>query len=91
MAHLDVTNAEELGALVEAHDIVISYVPYFLHDHVYTACLKFSKNLVHASYNKTFMKFDAAAKAKELIFLGEMGVDPGIDHITFLQFIDGLR
>ena len=75
---------DELGKLIKEHDIVVSYVPYYLHHHVYKQCLEHKKNLVHASYNKDFHIYDEEAKKSNLTFLGEMGVDPGIDHMSAL-------
>jgi saccharopine dehydrogenase-like NADP-dependent oxidoreductase len=47
-------------------------------------CLIHQKNLVHASYNKQFEKYDKLAREKGITILGEMGVDPGIDHMSAL-------
>ena len=47
---VDVTNAEEVGALVAKCDVAISYVPAFLHIHIAKVCLDLGKNLVTASF-----------------------------------------
>ena len=53
---LDVSNEKDLGKLVSSHDIVVSFVPAFLHPIVAQQCLKFKKNLVTASYISAEMK-----------------------------------
>lgn len=56
------------------------------------ACLKFSKDLVTASYNSEDMKKrDAEVREKNLIFLNEIGVDPGIDHLATMKVVDECR
>ena len=67
---------------------MISYVPYFLHEHIFGECLKQKKNVVHASYNKQFSKYDALCKEAGITILGEVGVDPGIDHMSALKFLE---
>ena len=44
------TDDNSVGPLIENSDIVISYVPAFLHIHIAKVCLLKKKNLVTASY-----------------------------------------
>jgi saccharopine dehydrogenase-like NADP-dependent oxidoreductase len=88
--HLD--NAEKLSVLVSQSDVVISLMPPQLHVKVAHQCIAYGKPLVTASYVSEEMKqlHDAAAKANVLL-LNEMGVDPGIDHMSAMQVINRLK
>lgn len=78
--------------LVSSSDLVISMLPAMLHPRIAAICLEMGKDLITASYVSDEMKqLDAAAKQKGLLFLNEMGVDPGIDHMSAMQVIDRIR
>jgi saccharopine dehydrogenase-like NADP-dependent oxidoreductase len=73
-------------------DLVISMLPAFMHPEVAKACLHFGKNLITPSYvSDEMLALDAEAKSKGLLFLNEMGVDPGIDHMSAMQIIHHLQ
>ncbi len=83
VAELDVTNDKQRRALVERADIVLSLMPPHLHIHLAKDCLDFKKNLITSSYiSPEMQEMDVAAKEKGLMFMCEMGLDPGIDHMT---------
>jgi saccharopine dehydrogenase-like NADP-dependent oxidoreductase len=89
---LDVFNKEEREEAVKNCDIVISMLPARFHIEVAKDCIKFGKNLVTASYISDEMQnLDEEAKAKGLVFMNEIGVDPGIDHMSAMKVIDGIR
>jgi saccharopine dehydrogenase-like NADP-dependent oxidoreductase len=89
---LDVNDREKLGAQVAAADIVISLLPWTLHPMVARLCLEFNAHLVTASYVKAEMQaLDQAAREKGLLFLNEIGVDPGIDHMAAMKIIDAVK
>lgn len=89
---LDIFNRESREAVIETADIVISMLPARFHIEVARDCLKFGKNMVTASYISKEMKvLDADVKQKNLIFMNEIGVDPGIDHMSAMQVIDRIR
>ena len=72
--------------------IVVSMLPARFHIEVAKDCLKYGKNLVTASYVSPAMKaLDKQVKAKELVFINEIGVDPGLDHMSAMQVIDKIR
>jgi len=78
--------------LVSESDLVISMLPALLHPKVASVCLETGKDLITASYVSDEMKkLDAEVKRKGLLFLNEMGVDPGIDHMSAMQVIDRIR
>ena len=73
-------------------DIVVSMLPSNMHYLVAKDCLKFKKNLVTASYVSDQIKaYDELARKNNIIFLNEIGLDPGIDHMSAMKVIDELR
>ena len=89
---LDVFNREEREKAVRNCDMVISMLPARFHIEVAKDCLTFGKNLVTASYISDEMQsLDKEAKAKGLVFMNEIGVDPGIDHMSAMKVIDNIR
>jgi len=89
---LDATNATERSELIQSADLVISMLPARMHPDVARDCLQFEKNLITPSYISPEMKsLDEDAKSKGLAFINELGVDPGIDHMSAMRILDGLR
>ncbi|QIE59510.1 saccharopine dehydrogenase [Rasiella rasia] len=89
---LDVFNQAQRREAVENADIVISMLPARYHMEVANDCLEFGKHLVTASYISNDMQLlDPKVKAKGLIFMNEIGLDPGIDHMSAMQVIDRIR
>ncbi|MEO2063948.1 MAG: saccharopine dehydrogenase C-terminal domain-containing protein [Christiangramia sp.] len=89
---LDVFKAESREPAIQRADIVISMLPARFHIEVARDCLKFGKNMVTASYISEEMKaLDEAVKQKGLVFMNEIGVDPGIDHMSAMKVIDKIR
>lgn len=73
-------------------DIVISMLPASMHYNIAELCLKHGKHLITPSYiSDSIRGLDEAAKAKKLIFLNEMGFDPGIDHMTTMKIADEIK
>lgn len=88
----DTHNATLMQQLVSGVDLVISMLPAMLHPAVGAVCLQEGKHMITASYVSDEMKkMDDGAKKKGLLFLNEMGVDPGIDHMSAMQVIDRIR
>ena len=89
---LDIFDKIAREQAVQNADIVVSMLPARFHVEVAKDCLTFGKHLVTASYVSEEMKtLDAQAKAKKLVFLNEIGLDPGIDHMSAMQVIDRIR
>ncbi len=89
---LDVNNDNELKKVIFKADIVISLLPWTLHLKVAKLCLQFNKHLVTTSYLKPEMQaMDEEAKQKELLFLTEIGTDPGVDHMAAMKIIDDVK
>ena len=89
---LDVFNLEQRQKLIKKSDLVISMLPARFHVEVAKDCISFGKHMVTASYISKEMKaLDKAAKEKGLVFMNEIGVDPGIDHMSAMQIIDQIK
>lgn len=88
----DVHNLNEAEKLIAEHDVVISLLPPALHIHVARICLQKRKHLLTASYISAEMQsLHQEAQSKDLIFLNEIGLDPGIDHLSAMQILDRIR
>lgn len=88
----DLFNKEQREPLISQADLVISMVPARFHHIIAQDCLRFEKNLLTASYvTEDIAQYAEEVKKKGLLFLFEMGVDPGIDHMSAMQFIDRIR
>jgi saccharopine dehydrogenase-like NADP-dependent oxidoreductase len=88
----DISDHEKRESLIQRADIVISLLPPALHYIVATDCLKFSKNLLTASYiSNEIRELQKEIKDKGLLFLCEMGLDPGIDHMSGMKIINSIR
>jgi len=89
---LDVFNKEERIAAVKNADIVISMLPARFHIEVAKDCITHNKNMVTASYISDEMDaLNEQAIKKELVFMNEIGVDPGIDHMSAMKVIDTIH
>ena len=89
---VDITKSEHRGQLIEQADIVISMMPPALHFLVAQDCVTFSKNLLTASYvDEQIKTLQTEIENKGLLFLCEMGLDPGIDHMSAMKMIEGIK
>ena len=89
---LDVFDAKSRSKAIKNADIVISMLPARFHIEVAKDCIVFKKNMVTASYITAEMKeLDDEVKRHGLVFMNEIGLDPGIDHMSAMQVIDKIR
>jgi len=89
---VDVSDEESLENLIAQADLSISLLPYVYHPLVAKLCVKHKKQMVTASYVKDEMRaLDEDAKRAGVILLNEIGVDPGIDHMSAMKVIDHIR
>lgn len=87
-AQLDVEDSAALRVAISKADLVISLLPWTYHIRVAKLCAESAKHLVTTSYVKPEMKLlDTEVSQKGLIFLNEIGADPGIDHIAAMNII----
>lgn len=89
---LDIFNTEAREKAIKNSDIVISMLPARYHIEVAKDCVRFNKCMVTASYvSKEMEALDKEVKEKGLTFMNEIGVDPGVDHMSAMQVIDRIR
>lgn len=89
---LDVFDKETRTEAVKNADIVVSMLPARFHIEVAKDCISYHKHMITASYvSKEMQALDKNAKTKGLVFMNEIGVDPGIDHMSAMQVIDRIR
>ncbi len=85
---VNVENVAERNALIEKADLVISLLPPALHILIARDCVLHAKNLLTASYvDDEIKKLGDRIREKGLFFLCEMGLDPGIDHMSAMEII----
>ena len=89
---LDVLKINDRRDLINRADLVISLLPAHLHIDVATDCIKLNKHLITGSYvSKDIYKLSDEFRNKELIFMGELGLDPGIDHMSAMKCINEIK
>ncbi len=87
--HLDLADSVRLKHILESYDVAISMLPYTFHVQIAQMCLETRTHLVTTSYvSEEMQALDLPAKDAGLIFLNEIGLDPGIDHMTAMRVID---
>lgn len=86
-----VENEQERKKWVDTADIVISLLPPSLHYLIAVDCVASKKSLLTASYVDANMKaLENKIEKNNILFLCEMGLDPGIDHMSAMQLIHKL-
>lgn len=89
---LDATKADARGALIAEHDLVISMLPAFMHMDVMQDCLRLKKHVITPSYvPDALLPLGNDFKSAGLIVMNEMGLDPGIDHMSAMRILDRIR
>ena len=88
----NVLDDEQRSVQISKADIVVSLLPETFHIHVVKDCIKYRAHLVTASYvSQQMASFDNEVKDAGLIFLNEMGLDPGIDHMDTMRLISKVK
>ena len=88
----DANDRKPLVEMVKEHTIIVSLLPYVFHTKVAKVCIKQKKHLLTASYvSRSMEALDEKAKEAGIIILNELGLDPGIDHMSAMKVIDEVR
>ena len=88
----DVNQQNDVNNYISDSDVVISVLPARFHTIIAKACIKLKKDMVSASYVSEEMKeLDSVAKEAGIALLNELGVDPGIDHMSAMKIIDKIK
>ncbi|WP_291962225.1 saccharopine dehydrogenase family protein [Maribacter sp.] len=89
---LDIFEDTARQKAIEHSDIVISMLPARFHIMVAQDCVRLKKHLVTASYvSNELLALDEQVKEAGLVFMNEIGLDPGVDHMSAMQVIDRIR
>lgn len=89
---INTSNEPETLALITQVDVVVSMLPPALHPFIANLCLQARKHLVTPSYiSDAMQQFHQDAEANGLLFLNEMGLDPGIDHMSAFAMIEEVK
>ncbi|WP_304197569.1 saccharopine dehydrogenase family protein [Flavobacterium alvei] len=89
---LDIFDERSRKEAIQKADIVISMLPAHLHIEVAKDCIIYKKNMVTASYiSDAMQELDVLAKENNLIFMNEIGLDPGIDHMSAMKVINEIK
>ncbi len=87
-----VEDESALTKMVTNHDLTVSLLPYTYHLLVAKYCIRHRKNMITTSYVKPEMRaLDSVAKEAGIIILNELGLDPGIDHMSAMRIIDHVK
>jgi saccharopine dehydrogenase (NADP+, L-glutamate forming)/spermidine synthase len=88
VAECNLDKEESVRNLVSQADVAVSLLPAPRHPQIARACLDCGRHMVTTSYVSPAMRaFDAEARKKDLLLLNEIGVDPGIDHMSAMRVI----
>lgn len=89
---VDINNESLRHTLIQEADIVISLMPPALHFLIAQDCIQYKKNLLTASYvDEQLRSLKEEIEQNSLLFLCEMGLDPGIDHMSAKKLIDSIH
>lgn len=89
---LDLENSAQRQEAIATHDVVISMAPPYYHTLIAQDCLDQQSHFLTASYlTEDVEAMHKEAEEKGLLFLSELGLDPGLDHLSAQQAIDDLK
>lgn len=89
---LDINNKKLREQLINDATLVVSLLPPTLHVLAAKDCIKFGKHLLTASYVSAQMQeLHTDALKANVLLLNEMGLDPGIDHLSAMQIINDIK
>lgn len=89
---LDASKITERRDVINRHDVVVSMLPPQMHLEVAQDCISLGKHMVTASYvSKQVYRLGDEARQRALVFMNELGLDPGIDHMSAMQTIHRIK
>jgi len=91
-AAMNISNETDRKQLIKNAEIVISLLPPSLHFLIAQDCIQYRKNLLTASYvDENIKQLEPQVIQNDLLFLCEMGLDPGIDHMSVMQLVNEIK
>ncbi len=89
---LDASKPNDRREVISRHDVVVSLLPPQMHLEVAQDCISLGKHMVTASYvSKQIFRLGDEARQRALVFMNELGLDPGIDHMSAMQRIHQIK
>ena len=89
---IDISDKIQISKQINGAYIVVSLLPPFLHYEVALICAEYSVNMITASYLDDKIKsLNKKFKKNSCFLFMEMGLDPGIDHLSAKKVIDNLN
>lgn len=89
---LDAAKTADRRDVIQRHDVVVSLLPPQMHLEVAQDCIRLGKHMVTASYvSKQVLRLGDEARQRALVFMNEIGLDPGIDHMSAMQRIHQIK
>jgi saccharopine dehydrogenase (NADP+, L-glutamate forming) len=89
---LDASKHNDRRDLIQRHDVVVSLLPPQMHVEVAQDCITLGKHMVTASYvSKQVFRLGDEARQRALVFMNELGLDPGLDHMSAMQRIHAIQ
>jgi saccharopine dehydrogenase (NADP+, L-glutamate forming) len=89
---LDASKPIDRRDVIARHDVVVSLLPPQMHLEVAQDCITLGKHMVTASYvSKQVFRLGDEARQRALVFMNELGLDPGIDHMSAMQRIHKIK
>ncbi len=89
---LDASKPNDRRDIINRHDVVVSLLPPQMHLEVAQDCISLGKHMVTASYvSKQVFRLGDEARQRALVFMNELGLDPGIDHMSAMQRIHQIQ
>ena len=88
----DIKDETESWRTIADADVVISMLPAFMHPMVAKKCIDLRKPMLTASYASDQIKeLDEQAKKTGIPIIMELGLDPGIDHMSAMSVINRIK
>jgi saccharopine dehydrogenase-like NADP-dependent oxidoreductase len=89
---LDASKPNDRKDVIARHDVVVSLLPPQMHLELAQDCIVLGKHMVTASYvSKQVFRLGDEARQRALVFMNELGLDPGIDHMSAMQRIHKIQ
>lgn len=89
---LDASKPNDRRDVIARHDVIVSLLPPQMHLEVAQDCIALGKHMVTASYvSKQVFRLGDEARQRALVFMNELGLDPGIDHMSAMQRIHQIK
>ncbi len=89
---LDASKVNDRRDIIQRHDVIVSLLPPAMHLDVAQDCITLGKHMVTASYvSKQIFRLGDDARLRALVFMNELGLDPGIDHMSAMQRIHQIQ